>query len=377
VGLLDTGDVIDPLIGDRTFKTKSSEELAGLNVLVEWAKAARLLRVAGGRLLPVKKNAKLLERPLQLWTGLFEAIPRIGVALLPQGWAESFLSHEFGEGIEALLARLYAAEGAVPIDELCQVVWTRVTAPYLLDGEPEERRHNWRQANDRDAQRVLESLSDLGAVRRDRNTAELTPLGRHGMARLRGEPQPGDPIYEVRIDLEVKTPAVWRRLRIPATVPLYRLHLLIQAAMGWQNRHLHEFTIGGVHYGPASPDLGLDLVDERKAVLNQLAGEGERFTYTYDFGDSWDHAITVERVLAAEPGGRYPVCVAGSGACPPEDCGGEPGYADLMEILADPGHREHRGMLEWLGLRAAEDFDADRFDADQAHHRMAQIPAPR
>lgn len=145
--MLDTGDVIDPVIGNRAFKTKSSEELAGLTVLVEWAKAARLLRVAGGRLLPVMKNAKLLERPLQLWSGFFEAIPRIGVALLPPGWAESFLSHEYGVGVEALLARLYAAEAAVPVDELCEVVWTRVTAPYLLD-DPKISRGT-RQAPDR------------------------------------------------------------------------------------------------------------------------------------------------------------------------------------------------------------------------------------
>jgi hypothetical protein len=109
VEVLDTGDRMDPVIGDRTFKTKSSEELYHLTLLVEWAKAARLLRTAGGRLLPVKKNAKLLEHPDELRGALFSALPHIGPVVTVSGWLESLFTHEYDRGLRALLHRLYAA----------------------------------------------------------------------------------------------------------------------------------------------------------------------------------------------------------------------------------------------------------------------------
>jgi len=119
------------------------------------------------------------------------------------------------------------------------------------------------------------------------------------------------------------------------------------------------------------PDPELPLHDERKATLSDLARhEGDSFGYEYDFGDSWEHDILLEKLIAAEPGGRYPACVAGERACPPEDCGGTPGYEELIDILADPGHDEHEDMLRWLGIDNGHDFDPARFDVDDANRRL-------
>ena len=108
--------------------------------------------------------------------------------------------------------------------------------------------------------------------------------------------------------------------------------------------------------------------DERKVTLGQLLRRAsQRIRYTYDLGDNWEHEILLEGVLTAEPYVRYPVCVAGNGACPPEDCGGVWGYQDLRDALADPTHARHEEMLEWLGLETAAEFDPDRFDVEEVN----------
>jgi hypothetical protein len=107
--------------------------------------------------------------------------------------------------------------------------------------------------------------------------------------------------------------------------------------------------------------------------LNDLVEPGGRLEYTYDFGDGWDHEILVEEATVAESGLRCPRCVAGEGACPPEDSGGVEGYERLVEILADPGHDEHRSMLDWLGLDSRDQFDPARFDPDDADRRLAVV----
>ena len=370
---LETGDAMDPVIGDRMFKTKSSEELYHLTLLVEWAKAARLLRVRGGRLVPVKKNAGMLEKPQELWTALFDAVPRIGDAVLPSGWLESVLSHEYETGLKALLHGLYTAAGPVTTEELYEAVWEAVTALYVLDDVPAERLQGWRGSNDRDVRQVLDALAALGAVQLTEEGAGFTARGRDAAARLRGGPTPGDLVLQLHIELvDVEVPKVWRRLQVPAAIRLNRLHLVIQAAMGWHNCHLHQFTAVGVQYGRPHPEF--HFRDERAVTLGDLLGEGESCTYTYDFGDSWDHLITVEHRLEAQANRDYPVCVGGAGACPPEDCGGAPGFAGLKEVMADPSHVEHDSMLEWLGLDSAAGFDGARFTVEEADARLRALP---
>jgi hypothetical protein len=179
-----------------------------------------------------------------------------------------------------------------------------------------------------------------------------------------------DSILQVKISLLGSSkPPVWRRLLIPTDIRLDRLHGVIQAAMGWEDYHMHAFSDGSCEYGLADPELGHR--DERKATLDRLLKRGgERIRYTYDFGDNWEHEIVVEKVLAAEPDVRYPVCVVGKGACPPEDCGGVWGYEDLREALADSAHEQHQEMLEWLGLQTAAEFDPARFDVDEVNRAL-------
>jgi hypothetical protein len=169
-------------------------------------------------------------------------------------------------------------------------------------------------------------------------------------------------IYQLRIALAEVSPPVWRRVLVPGGYTLDRLHRVIQYAMGWQDLHLHSFEIGGQQYGQPDPVGELAVRDELDARLDAVAGKGDGFRYTYDFGDWWEHEVTVEDVTHSEPDERYPVCVAGARACPPEDIGGAYGYAELLEALADWGHPRRAAMLGWLG----RDFDPDEFDPDRA-----------
>ncbi|WP_395294948.1 plasmid pRiA4b ORF-3 family protein [Kitasatospora hibisci] len=372
VALLETGDTIDPAIGDRTFKTKSSQELYHLNLLVEWARAARLLRVVGGRLVRVKKNARVVEHPEQALDALFEALPRIGEAVLPSGWLGSIFAEEYPAGLRVLLTSLYAADDLLPEQELQAAAWDKVSGFYVLDDLPEDRLRLLHQSNDRDVDRVLATLLGLGSVRRVGDAVALTLRGRQAMARLRGEARPGDPVYQLRIELaDVEQPAVWRCVQVPAGFHLDRLHLVIQAAMGWQNCHLHAFEVKGVNY--AHPSSELDFVDETAVGLDAVVKEGEFLDYTYDFGDSWEHRILVERQVAAGAGHHYPLCVDGAGACPPEDCGGAPGYDDLKQALSGPSHPEREDLLRWLGLETASDFDPTRFDLHRTNRRLRAL----
>ena len=165
------------------------------------------------------------------------------------------------------------------------------------------------------------------------------------------------PTVQLKLSLRgVSKPPVWRRLLVPADMRLDRLHDVIQTAMGWTDTHLHVFSTVAGDYGVPDPELGFG--NERSARLAQfLRQPGDRINYAYDFGDGWEHDIVLERRLNPDPGERIPTCLAGKGACPPEDCGGPWGYADLKEALADPRHEDHEDMLEWLGLGSAEDFD--------------------
>lgn len=364
---LDTGDRLDPAIGDRVYRTNSSQDLYNLTLVVEWAKAARLVRRTGTKLVPVKKNAALLDDPSALSLTLFTTFDQLGNTVLATGVAESLLRTEFASGSHAMLSLLH--QGDQPVARLCAMAWDVVTAPYVLDDATEFQLGLWRRCNDRDAEFALDALRRLGAVTIEDETAALTDLGRSGMRRLLEEPEPGDPVFQVKITLVgADEPPVWRRVLVPAAIRLDRLHEVVQATMGWQNAHLHVFNVGQAQYGVPDPELGFR--DEHATKLNELVAPGGSLEYNYDFGDSWDHEILVEEATVAESGQPCPRCVAGEGACPPEDSGGVGGYLRLVEVLADPGHEEHQFMLEWLGLDSRDQFDPARFDPDDANRRL-------
>lgn len=169
-------------------------------------------------------------------------------------------------------------------------------------------------------------------------------------------------IYRLRITLQEVEPPVWRRVDVPAGYTLDRLHRVVQCAMGWGDYHLHQFDIDDMQYGPPEPDGMLEVVDEIDVRLDAVCGKGSEFSYTYDFGDWWEHAIVVEDVVPAEPDVAYPNCRAGERACPPEDVGGPCGYLELLEALGDPADPRHEPMVEWLG----RPYDPEAFDPARA-----------
>lgn len=157
-------------------------------------------------------------------------------------------------------------------------------------------------------------------------------------------------IYQLKVTLKGIRPPIWRRFLIASTASLEDTHIVLQIGMGWTDSHMHEFAKGRDRYGVPDEDFPSDMHDEAKCRLDQvLKGEKEKLVYTYDFGDSWEHDVVLEKILPFETGIQLPVCLKGSRACPPEDIGGVPGYAMFLEAISDPNHPEHDDMLEWVG----------------------------
>lgn len=176
-------------------------------------------------------------------------------------------------------------------------------------------------------------------------------------------------VFQLKVTLDDTRPPIWRRILVDGNSTLDQLHEVIQAAFGWWDYHLHEFEAGGTRYGVPDPDWdwGPPPRDERRTRLASIAGEGTRIAYVYDFGDSWDHRIVVEKVRAATDAVTLPACIDGRRACPPEDCGGTWGYRELLEILADPEHPEHHERRAWIG----RPFDPEAFDPAEFAHNLS------
>jgi len=375
VGLLDTGDEIDPVIGERVFRTRSSADLPVLAIVVAWATAAGLVRVVHGRLVSVKKNQRMIDRPAQLWNLMFAAFDQLGTTICSAGWFQSLLGDNFADGIAVVFGGIADGGGAAPTGAAQEEVWSALSARYYLDDATAEQLARLRKTTDNDVRRAVAGLVTLGALAEEEAAAgmlRLTPLAEWALRSRYGAVAPGDQISQLKVTLLDTDPPAWRRLLVPATIRLDRLDRVIQAAMGWTNSHLHMFIHPSGRYGV--PDLDFPLQDERRTTLGDLvAREGETVRYEYDFGDGWEHEIVLERLLAAEPRGQYPTCTAGERACPPEDCGGVHGYADLIDTLADPAHPEYQHLLEWLGIEKGSDFDPAHFDTTDANHRIDAV----
>ena len=195
----------------------------------------------------------------------------------------------------------------------------------------------------------------------------MTPTARTPRRHLSVAPRE-DAVYILRITLEAVEPPVWRRVQVPGSVTLERLHTIIQKAMGWRDAHLHEFEVGGRRYGQPEPDDPHYKVEaEWKLTLRAAAPtEGARFRYVYDLGDAWGHEVLVESIQAPAAPFKHQGCLAGERACPPEDCGGTPGYANLLDVLRDRTHPEHRDMLAWAG----RGFNPERFDLAAVNRKL-------
>jgi hypothetical protein len=167
-------------------------------------------------------------------------------------------------------------------------------------------------------------------------------------------------------------PAIWRRVPVPGSITLDKLHRIIQIVMGWSNSHMHEFTVGNTHYGVPTKEFAdlAPVVSEKRATLSVcLTPSVKSFGYLYDFGDSWEHSVRIEKILNADPALRYPVCLAGANAGPPDDVGGPPGYVNLVQAISDPHHPEHRDMLEWCG----GSFDPYAFNAEAVNADLKRL----
>lgn len=185
-------------------------------------------------------------------------------------------------------------------------------------------------------------------------------------------------IYQIKVTLLGTDPPIWRRLLVPADQTLEQLHHVLQVAMGWDDCHMHEFRIGQQRFGTPDPMErafgGSRPASERTARLFSVLGRaGIKAVYTYDFGDSWDHRVAVEKRLPPEPGRAYPVCLAGERHGPPEDCGGIPGFYNLLEAISDPEHEQHEELLEWLGGA----FDPGAFSVDEVNRGLAPLQRRR
>ena len=157
------------------------------------------------------------------------------------------------------------------------------------------------------------------------------------------------PIARLKVVLDEVKPTVMRRLEVPLTIKLDRLHMVLQAAMGWTNSHLYELRFRDVGFGIPDPDWPDGPADARKVTLLDILEDtgAKSFKYLYDFGDGWEHSIKIERIEPAILGTAYPVLLDAVGDCPPEDCGGPWGYMEALQTLADPKSEDHKELSEW------------------------------
>lgn len=213
-------------------------------------------------------------------------------------------------------------------------------------------------------------------------------------------------IYHIRVTLRDTRPPIWRRVAVPADISLGQLHEVIQIAMGWTDSHLHQFILEdkSLRRGPETiarltdegrwdeiftasrgirtfvptndpfgGDLAMEGEDENAATLAELLPQRKgkskaKLIYEYDFGDSWQHTVEVQKVTEPESGVEYPVCLTGRRACPPEDCGGVFGYEHLLEVAADPEHEDREEMEEWID----QEWEPAAFDLDEANAALAE-----
>ena len=176
--------------------------------------------------------------------------------------------------------------------------------------------------------------------------------------------------YQFKVMLIDSNPPIWRRIQVP-DMTLGELHEVLQVVMGWDDCHLHQFIVRGEYYGTlGGEDMLFDeeMHDEESISISQVVKMGRelRFTYEYDFGDSWKHEIVMEKTLEPEPKVKYPRCVEGERACPPEDVGGIWGYVEFLEAITDAEHDSHEDMMEWIGGK----FDPEKFSVDDVNKEL-------
>jgi hypothetical protein len=172
-------------------------------------------------------------------------------------------------------------------------------------------------------------------------------------------------VYAIKVTLLGISPPVWRRILVPRDITLRNLHRTLQTVMGWTNSHLHQFVGPRQRWSDLRSRVGSKVADENRTKLGDLIGTaGARLLYEYDFGDGWQHELLLEEVLLGDES-FHQICVAGKRSCPPEDCGGPQGFAELLTAFQDANHPNHEEACEWLG-----DFDPESFSTDEINRRL-------
>ncbi|MGY4494074.1 plasmid pRiA4b ORF-3 family protein [Pseudomonas sp. TE3610] len=179
------------------------------------------------------------------------------------------------------------------------------------------------------------------------------------------------PLLRLHIELADIEPPIWRDVVVPASITLAQLHEVLQAALGWHDLHLHEFHLHNRHYGPPGQDGDDDPVrqDETGHTLAEALGNATHFNYVYDFGDAWEHHISVAAQLPSPALPALPWCLAGANAGPPEDVGGAGAYSQFVEAMADPQHADHETLLDWHG----QPFDPQAWDIERVNRRLKRL----
>ncbi len=179
--------------------------------------------------------------------------------------------------------------------------------------------------------------------------------------------------YELKVTLVDTDPSVWRTFLIETDVTFNELHYVLQAVMGWTNSHYYVFRRDMMTISPSSrhdpiDSTSNDLDASKTAIAEFFKHKGDAIEYTYDFGDSWEHLIELKEIVEHEDI-HLALCLEGERACPPEDCGGIPGYLELVNVMQDPDSEEYEEMVEWLG----EPYDSDHFDINQVNADLERI----
>ena len=156
-------------------------------------------------------------------------------------------------------------------------------------------------------------------------------------------------VYVIKVTLLGTTPPVWRRILVPREITLRNLHRTLQTVVGWSDSHLHQFVCQRTGLSGSRSRVGIKIADESRTMLGEFIGTaGARLLYEYDFGDSWKHELLLEDILLGD-GTFQQTCVAGQRCCPPEDCGGPQGFAELLRAFHDANDPNHDEVCEWLG----------------------------
>ena len=174
--------------------------------------------------------------------------------------------------------------------------------------------------------------------------------------------------YQLKIELKETNPTIWRRIHVNSDISLNELHHIIQISMGWTNSHLYTFTIDNIEYTVKEYDADyVQFANAREYTIEKARIDGP-FEYLYDFGDSWEHEITIEKKLEGKKL-MNPICLEAEGRCPPEDVGGTHGFEEFLEIIKNKSHPERKSYIEWYGSV----FDPDQVDLDQINKDLTNL----